>query len=73
MKKPTTRIATRGIADELRDMNVGDVVKFPNELYKYNSIRATPSTTLVPERMAGKSWKTRINYDDKCVEVIRTA
>lgn len=69
----TIRIATLGIADEFRKMEVGDVVRFPLSNYNYNSVRATPSTTLVPDRAAGKRWKTRINYDDKCTEVIRIA
>ncbi len=67
----TVRIATLGIADEFRKMEVGDIVQFPLANYNYNSVRATPSTTLVPDRAAGKRWKTRVNYDDKCTEVIR--
>ena len=67
------RIATMGIADEFRNMKIGDIVQFPLATYNYNSVRATPSTTLVPDRAAGKKWKTRVNYDEKCTEVIRTA
>lgn len=63
-----------GIADELRDMQVGDVVRFPLNKYNYNSIRSTPSTSLVNERAEeGREWKTKINYEDKCVDVTRTA
>lgn len=69
----TLRIATRGIAEEMRDMEVGDVVSFPLDKYNYNSVRATPSTTLVPERAKGAKWRTRVNYEDKCTEVTRTA
>lgn len=69
----TVRIATLGIADEFRKMEVGDIVQFPLSHYNYNSVRATPSTTLVPDRVAGKRWKTRVNYDDKCTEVTRIA
>lgn len=69
----TKRIATQSIAYELRKMEVGDIVQFPLVTYNYNSVRSTPSTTLVPERMDGKQWKTHLNYVDKCTEVIRTA
>ncbi len=69
----TIRIATLGIAEEMRNMEVGEVVQFPLEKYNYNSVRATPSTTLVPERASGKRWKTKVNYDDKCTEVKRLA
>lgn len=67
----STRVAYRGIADEMRDMQVGQIVQFPLDKYNYNSVRATPSTTLVPERAGGKKWRTRVNYDEKCTEVIR--
>lgn len=69
----TIKIATLGIAEEMRLMKVGDVVQFPLSRYNYNSIRSTPSTTLVNDRVEGKKWKTKINFDDKCVEVIRIA
>ncbi len=69
----TIRIATLGIAEEFRRMEIGDVVQFPTAQYNYNSIRATPSTSLVNERMEGKRWRTKINFDNKCVEVIRIA
>lgn len=73
MEQKEIKIATLGIADEMRNMEVGDVVQFPLSKYNYNSVRATPSTSLVPDRAAGKRWKTRVNYDDKCTEVIRIA
>lgn len=69
----TIRIATQGIAEEFRNMEVGDIVRFPTSQYKYNTIRATPSTTMVNERMEGKRWRTRIDFDNKCVEVTRIA
>ena len=69
----TKRIATLGIAEEFRKMKVGEIVQFPFEKYNYNTIRSTPSTSLVPDRAVGKNWKTRVNYEDKCTEVIRTA
>lgn len=67
------RIATLGIAEEMRNMEIGDVVRFPFVKYNYNSVRATPSTTLVPDRSDGKRWRTRVNYDDKCTDVTRLA
>ncbi len=73
MEKKEIKIATRGIAEEMRDMEVGDVVNFPLDKYNYNSVRATPSTTLVPERAQGAKWRTRVNYEEKCTEVTRTA
>lgn len=73
MEQKEIKIATLGIVDEFRRMNVGDVVRFPADKYNYNSIRSTPSTSLVQERMAGQRWKTRIDFDNKCVEVTRTA
>lgn len=69
----TIRTATLGIAEEFRRMEIGEVVQFPTAQYNYNSIRATPSTTLVNERLEGKKWRTKINFDDKCVEVTRLA
>lgn len=68
-----TRIATGRIAQEFRNMEVGDVVCFPIENYVYNTVRVAPSSILVKERMEGWNWKTRIDYDNKCVEVTRTS
>lgn len=69
----TVRIASLGITEEMRNMNVGDVVLFPLDRYNYNSVRATPSTSLVPDRAEGKRWKTSVNYEQKCTEVTRIA
>lgn len=71
MEKKTIRIATNGVADELRNMEVGEIVQFPFDKYNYNSVRSTPSTALVKERAEGRSWKSRANYEGKCAEVIR--
>lgn len=71
--KRKIRVATLGITEEFRRMKIGDVVQFPTAQYNYNSIRATPSTSLVNDRMEGKRWRTKINLDNKCVEVIRIA
>lgn len=67
------RIATLGIADEMRSMEIGDMVRFPFERYTYNSVRVAPSSTLVPERANGKRWRCRINYEEKSTDVTRIA
>lgn len=69
----TIKIASLGPTEELRQMNVGDVVHFPIDKYNYNTIRATPSTSLIPERMNGWKWKTKIDIDNKIIEVKRIA
>lgn len=69
----TIRTATLGVAEELRNMNVGDVVRFPIPKYNYNTVRAAPATTLVAEVMDGCRWKTKKDIDNKCVLVTRTA
>lgn len=69
----TIKIATLGIAEELRNMEVGDVVQFPVPKYNYNSIRTSPGTTLVAETMEGRKWKTKKDIDNRCVLVTRTA
>ncbi len=69
-----TRIATRGIAAEARDMKVGDVVRFPLDNYNYNSIRSAPNSTLMPDRISsGKRWKTKLDWEDRVVDLIRIA
>ncbi len=74
METKEIRIATLGITEEFRNMEVGETVRFPLSKYKYSTIRATPSTSLVNERVEeGRSWRSKINYTDKCVDVIRTA
>lgn len=67
------RIATQGITEEFRNMEVGDIVRFPTDQYKYTTIRSTPGGALINERMNGKQWKTRIDYENKCIEVTRIA
>lgn len=69
----TIRIATLGIVEEFRSMKVGDIVRFPASKYKASSIRATPSGALFNEQIEGKRWKTRLDRDNKCIEVTRTA
>lgn len=69
-----TRIATRGIAEEFRDMNVGDVVQFPCDKYIPTSVRSCPCTTLLPDCMnEGKVWSVKVNRETKSMIVTRTA
>lgn len=73
-KTNTRRIATRGLAEEFRDMEVGEVVQFPLKEYKYSSIRSTPASCLMNERVEeGRQWKVCINHKDKCADVTRIA
>ena len=71
--KKTNRIATRGIVEEFKDMKVGDVVHFPIPDYNYNTIRATPSSSLAEEKCEGRSWSSRLDTKNKCVTVTRTS
>lgn len=69
--KETIRIATKGIAEELRNMEIGNKVKFPIPEYNYNSLRTSVSTTLINERIAGWRWQTRMDLSNKCAIVTR--
>lgn len=62
--------ATKGIAEELREMKVGDVVAFPDEIYKASTIRATPSQMRL-ERKQGWNWATRSDFKNGCTIVTR--
>lgn len=70
-KKKTPRTAELGIAEELRNMKVGDVVQFPIPKYNYNSIRSSPFTTLINETLEGRKWKNRVDYNNGNVVVTR--
>ena len=60
------------IADELRKMNVGDIILFDVENYNYPTIRSAPGTIMVKERMKeGREWKTRDDYDNQDIAVLR--
>ena len=71
VKKP--RWAVLGIVDEFRRLDVGGVVLFPIGKYKYSSIRSTPASALVEERMDGKEWTTRIDKPNKSIAVMRVS
>lgn len=73
MAKNKKRTAVLGIVEELRNMKVGDIVQFPLEQYNNTSVRAAPSSALVLERANGKRWRTRVNYAEKCTDVIRVS
>lgn len=67
----TIRLATRGVVEEFKDMEVNDMVAFPIPKYNYNTIRSTPSTGLVPLRLEGWKWRQRLDIDNKRVIVTR--
>ncbi|WP_305257596.1 hypothetical protein [uncultured Duncaniella sp.] len=67
------RTAVLGYAMELRKMKVGDIVAFPLPKYNYNSVRASCSCTLAAELVDGWKFKTKRDFDNKRVLVIRTA
>lgn len=74
MENTNIRIAKFGITDELRNMEVGDIVRFPVDKYNFNTVRSTPAGSLVAERMnEGRRWKSHVNYDEKCIEVTRVS
>lgn len=74
MENKEAKIATLGLAEEFRCMDVGEVVEFPLSRYNYNSVRSTPATALINEQIEeGKRWKTRLDKDKRCVIVTRTA
>lgn len=72
MEKAKVRTAIGGITAEFRGMTMGETVIFPMEKYNYNSIRSTGST-LVTQRAQGWKWKTRVDFDDKCIYVWRVS
>lgn len=68
------KMATRGITEEFRAMDVGEVVEFPLSKYKYTSVRATQAGSLVLEQIEeGKRWTTRLDKEHKCVYVTRVS
>lgn len=68
----TLRIASGGIAEEFRNLNVGEVVVFPMADYNPNTVRNTPSASMLNERAkTGKKWITSTDMEDKCVYVVR--
>lgn len=73
MEQKEIKIATGEIAAEMRALAIGESVAFPLDKYKYNSVRASPSTTLVRDRLDGKRWSTRLDLENGCVVAKRTA
>lgn len=66
--------ATLGVAEEFRQMKVGDVLLFPVEEYAYSTIRSAPNSSLVKESMIeGRRWTTVKDSDNKCITVLRIA
>lgn len=72
IKMPTWAVA--GVTAEFRKLNVGEIVLFPIDSYNYQTIRSTPSSSLVPEVMnEGRQWKTKLDRANKSVAVLRIA
>ena len=68
----TIRIASGGVAEEFRNLNVGEVISFPMLTYNPNTVRNTPSASMLNERAkTGKKWITSTDMKDKCVYVAR--
>lgn len=66
------RTASGGVAEEYRNLNVGEVVAFPIDKYNPLTVRNAPSATMLNERVrAGKKWITSTDMEDKCVYVAR--
>lgn len=73
MEQKEIKIATGEIAAEMRALAVGESVAFPFTNYKYNTVRQAPSNSLVKERFEGRQWRTRLDFENGCVIVKRTA
>lgn len=74
MENKEVKVATLGMAEEFRNMSVGEVVEFPLARYNYNSVRSTPATALINEQIEeGKRWKTKLDKERRSVIVTRTA
>lgn len=72
MESNTIRIASGGVAEEFRNLNVGEVIVFPMDAYNPNTVRNTPSASMLNERVkTGKKWITSTDTEDRCVYVVR--
>lgn len=70
----TPKMASLGVTEEFRRLEVGEIVLFPVGPYNYQTIRSTPGSTMIPEVLnEGRQWKTRIDKANKCIAVLRTA
>lgn len=72
VKEP--RVVDEGlvIVNEMRKMEVGDVLLFPVEFFNPGTIRCAPSGSLAKEQMVdGMAWSTKIDKANKATAVIR--
>lgn len=70
IKEP--RWATLGITDEFRELGIGEVVLFPVNKYNFQTVRATPATSMINERMnEGREWKVKLDKGNKSIAVLR--
>ncbi len=58
-------------ADQLRQMNVGDLLEFPAERSPY--LRNLVSQRLIAERLEGKKWEVNLVMEKGLTIVTRTA
>lgn len=66
------REATGGVAEEFRNLRIGEVIMFPMLKYNPITVRNTPSATMLNERVkTGKKWITSTDMENKCVYVAR--
>lgn len=70
-KEKTIKIASGGVAEECRNLGVGETIAFPVPKYNPNTVRNTPSGALLKERIDGKKWLTSLSFEDSCVYVTR--
>lgn len=60
------------IVNEMRKMEVGDVLLFPVEFFNPGTIRCAPSGSLAKEQMMdGMAWSTKIDKANKATAVLR--
>lgn len=67
------RWAKTDIKTEFLKMKVGDIVLFRLKDYNYQTLRTTPSTTLVAQSLDGMSWSTNLDRDNKSCAVVRVS
>lgn len=69
----TPKWATLGVTEEYKRLGVGEIVLFPVDTYNYQTVRTAPNTTMVPERLEGKKWSTKLDIDNKSYAVLRVS
>lgn len=65
-----TLVKEVSVIDQLRSMNVGDVLEFPAERSPY--LRNLVSQRLIGERLEGKAWSVNLCMEQGTTIVTRT-